>query len=120
MWRKIIHLMLAAILVMVVCLPVSANDGTVPNVVDPGEDHPWGGDQYHDGGGDGIAMPPIYPSISSPYFFIRMSIDGVYGLFSTKLIKSRTDVTGKESVSVTTLSVQSQPTVPNPSRQTGN
>lgn len=113
MKSNIMVLALAAVFLLVVGMPTVANDGRVPNVIDPGDEHPWGGDQVHDGG-DGDGMGPLltgnYPAIGNFNFFSRLALAYTWRTVSQRLLGSNGTAVATQpatvSVSVRRLPIQ--------------
>lgn len=86
MWPKTLILVLVALLALGIGMPAWADSG--PNLGDPGDVDPWGGDNQNDGGdgnidpGDGIA-----PNIDgTPAVFFRITIERTW-LFISDIIR---------------------------------
>ncbi len=92
MWPKALVSVLTVLLIVAVCAPAVAWDGRAPNLADPDE-HPWGGDGYHDGGDDGHSPVGGLPSINNMTFFSRLAIQQIWQTVRQSLVKSVTDVT---------------------------
>ncbi len=85
MWPKVLILVLAAFLALGIGTPAFADAG--PNLGDPGDVDPWGGEnQNDDGSGDIDPGEGVIPVIDNmPALFIRITIDRTW-LFMTEII----------------------------------
>lgn len=109
-------LALAAVFLLAVGMPAVANDGRIPNVIDPGDEHPWGGDQIHDGDGGGDGKGPLqtgtHPAIGNFNFFSRLALAYTWRTVSQRLLGSNSTAitTQPATVSVSVRRLPTQPT----------
>ncbi len=117
---KMMVLALAAVFLLVVGTPAVANDGRIPNVIDPGDEHPWGGDQIHEGDGDGMGplQTVVHPIIGNFNFFSRLALAYTWRTVSQRLLGSGTTAAATQPVTMS-VSVRRLPTQPT-TRQTRN
>ena len=77
MWSKLPILVATAVFLIAVCIPVTANDGRVVNLVDDQYDeHPWGGDHYN--GDDPSTWSSNVPDVTGDwgnYYFTVVAMD---------------------------------------------
>ena len=85
MWPKTLILVLAAFLALGIGMPVWADSG--PNLGDPGDVDPWGGDNQSDDGGDNDpGEGVIINSGGTPLIFINVTIERTW-LYITDIIR---------------------------------
>jgi len=87
MWPKFFILAMVAIFLVAICNPVVAHDGSIPNTIDSGDDHPWGGGNEGDGGdGDDGHPAPVIGGTQiyfSQYFVEQgwIALNSYFGVF---------------------------------------
>ena len=85
MWPKTLILVLAALLALGIGMPVMADSG--PNLGDPGDVDPWGGDNQSDDGGIVDPGEGVVPNIDgTPVLFITITIEQTW-LYISDIIR---------------------------------
>lgn len=99
MQSKTLILVLAAFFAMGFGMPVSAGSG--PNLYDPGDVDPWGGDNHNNDDGDGTIDPgegvlPIYSG--TPTVFIRIAVECTWLMITGDIRKMESEIIEREKI----------------------
>ncbi len=109
MWFRIFTIGLLAFAVF--SLAATANDGRIPNIIDPCDEHPWGGDNYT--GGNPI-VPISYAPVTPDYVplpqgvFIRLAVYN-YWIQLTHTVRSTTPGSGSTGTTTRPGGTTAQP-----------
>jgi len=116
MWFKVFTIGLLACAVL--SFAVLANDGRIPNIIDPSDangEHPWGGDNYNNDPLWPTNFSPITPGIIPQGIFIRLAV----GHFVTQITNATSTTVPVNRRRTTATPVVQQPSRPNQAPSAG-